>query len=172
MRRIIHIGILLIGVLLSTESSSQQSTETMESITAHLTGGTKRLWTTGKAWISVLGPEPRCVRGEIWTFSHDGRGVKMTCESGMAREREFTWALVGTEDDRPVVRIDETRYIAELRQEQEKATGEGARPVLVTILRTPRPSLIKPVEEITLRFRGDPVKGEAPGEEPAESTRE
>jgi hypothetical protein len=165
MRRIIHIGILLTGVLLAIDSSGQQSTETMESITAHLTGGTKRTW-TGETWIPVLGPEPRCLQGEIWTFSHDGGGVKMTCESGMAREREFTWALV----DRSVVQIDETQYIAELRH--EKATGEGAWPVLVTILRTPRTSPMEPVKEITLRFHGGPGKGKASGEEPAVPTRE
>jgi hypothetical protein len=88
----------------------------------------------------------------MWTFGHDGKGVKKTCVNGVAREQKFTWAWVGTESDLSILKIDETRYVTELRQ--EKAKVEGDPPVLITILRTLRTDQITPVQEITLKFQG------------------
>jgi hypothetical protein len=92
------------------------------------------------------------VRGEIWTFGHNGRGVKKTCVNGVAQEQKFTWIWVGTEDDQPILKIDETRYLVKLGR--EKAKVEGDPPVLVTILRKPRTDQIDPVKEIELKFQG------------------
>ena len=156
MRGAAHIGMLvLIGVLSAVGSSGQESagTLTVESVMAHLTGGGERAWRTKEGWVSILNPEgPRCVRGEIWTFGHDGKGVKKTCVNGVAREQEFTWIWVGTEGDQPILKIDETRYVVKLGR--EKAQVEGDPPVLVTILRTPRTDQIDPLKEIELKFQG------------------
>jgi hypothetical protein len=156
MRGITHIRILLLFSMLSTIGSScQGSTGTLmaERVTAHLTGGAQRQWTI-TAWKPVLALEgPKCVEGELWTFRHDGRWIKRTCENGMVREREFSWALVETADDQPVIEINETRYIVELRQ--KNATGGDASPELVTILRTLRSTQAEPVQEITLTYQQD-----------------
>ncbi|HEX9872244.1 MAG TPA: hypothetical protein VGC99_27335 [Candidatus Tectomicrobia bacterium] len=93
----------------------------------------------------------QCEAGEIWTFGHDGKGVSKTCVMGLVQEQQFTWAWVGTEDDLPVLKIDETWYLAELRQ--DKASTPGYPPVLIMILRTLRTRPDHPVEELRLTFQ-------------------
>jgi hypothetical protein len=145
--------LVLISVLSADGSSCQEATgtATAESVTAHLTGGGQRAWVKTPEEIILAKGAPQCVRGEIWTFGHDGKGGKRTCENGVVRERKFTWAWVGTQDDQTILQVDETRYIAELRQ--RKAKVEGDPPELVTVLRTPRTSQDTPVKEITLKFQ-------------------
>lgn len=155
MRGVARMGMLvLIGVVSAVSSYSQVSprTPTPESIVIEqLTGGGQRVWVK-RAWRQYLAEGVRqCEAGEIWTFGHNGKGVSKTCVMGLVHERQFTWAWVGTEDDLPVLKIDETRYLAELRQ--QKASTPGYPPVLIMILRTPRTSPIVVVEEITLTFQ-------------------
>jgi hypothetical protein len=153
MRGAARIGILvLIGVLSAVADSYPESAETptAESVMAQLTGSSWRVWVK-KRWVMVLAEPPRCEAGEIWTFVHDGKGVKRTCVNGVARDEQFMWVWHGTEDDLPVLKIDETRYLAELRRQKAKVPGDA--PVLVMVLRTPRTDQIKLVEEIILAFQ-------------------
>ena len=57
---------------------------------------------------------------------------------------------MGTQGDQVILKVDETQYVVESRQRPSNI--EGAPPVLVTLLRTPRTSGNTPVEEITLEF--------------------
>jgi hypothetical protein len=154
MRRAARIGMLVLICVLSAVGSSygeSSGTPTAERVTSHLTGGSQRAW-VATPWKQVLAERtPRCERGEIWTFSHDGKGVKRICVNGVARDEQFRWAWVGAEGDLPVLKVDETRYVVELRQ--EKANVQGYPPVLVTILRSLRTRQDDPVNEITLKFQ-------------------
>jgi len=69
----------------------------------------------------------------------------------VTKEQKFTWAWVGTQDDQPVLKVDETQYVADFRQREAKRKGDP--PVLVIILRTLRASQDKFIEEIQLEFQ-------------------
>jgi hypothetical protein len=145
--------LVLISVLSVVDSRCQESTgpPTAESVAAHLTGGEQREWVK-TLWKIRLGKKvPQCESGEHWTFNHDGKGIKKICDNGMPRERQFTWAWVGVQGDRPVLNVDDTQYLVEIAQ--QKLDVEGAPPVLVTVLRTLRSRQSDPVVEITLRFQ-------------------
>jgi hypothetical protein len=145
---LVLIGMLSVVAVCYPESAE---TPTVESVMAQLTGGSWRVWVK-KRWVKVLAEEGRrCEGGELWTFSHDGKGVKRTCVNGAARDEQFTWAWAGTEGDLPVLKIDEKQYLADLRRQQAKVPGDA--PVLIMILRTQRTRADVPVEEILLTFQ-------------------
>ena len=155
MRGTTHIRILfMVGVLFIVGSRCQESiaAPTAESVTAHLTGGAQRAWVkTTRHIIHMNTKDPQCKQGEIWTFGHDGQGMRKICENGISRQQSFRWTWAGVQDGLPILKVDEKPYTAEFRQQISQEVGH--KPKLITILRTLRTSQAEPVEEITLVFQ-------------------
>jgi hypothetical protein len=120
-------------------------------LSAHLTGGDQRAWVKERGDIVLAVEEMGCVKGEIWVFEVDGGGTARICQNGRAEERPLVWVPAGIHDGLPVLELDGTSYVVDVRQQQASLPGES--PVLISILRTLRTSQSEPVMEIRLEFR-------------------